>query len=513
MWKTRFIAVVLIAAGMWIGHFDYTHKVTTDTNQNQVSVSTSTASAATTSSSATITDTATTSSTTVPIKAATKSQTNDLFKLGLDLSGGVYLEYQVDVSSIPPADVPNAMAQLRDLIEKRVNTFGVSEPVVQTKNPGLFGLGDGTKTQRLVVQLPGVDTVEQAKQAIGGVPVLEFREPLPKAEVDAILKARQEKEEALAKGLPYTNPLADQPIDKFALGGKNLSRASLQFDSSSKTPGGQPIVSLEFDQEGGKLFADLTKRNAGGTIAIYVDGKLISNPTVGLEFAKTGITGGKAIISGNFTVDSAKELANRLNDGALPVDKMDVVESRTIGATLGERAIAAGEQAAMWGLLVVVIFMVVWYRLPGVVAAISLCMYTVIILALFKIIPVTLTAPGIAGFILSIGMAVDANILIFERMKEELRGGRTIHDAIKEGFSRAWPSTRDGNLSSTISAVILFWFGSSLVKGFALTFIIGILVSLFSAITLTRTFLFAIAPEKTTETTKKLFGAGFFNSK
>jgi protein-export membrane protein SecD len=191
---------------------------------------------------------------------------------------------------------------------------------------------------------------------------------------------------------------------------------------------------------------------------------------------------------------------------------MTPVESRTIGATLGERAITAGTHAAVWGLIIVIAFMIIWYRLPGLVAAVSLCIYTVLILALFKIIPVTLTAPGIAGFILSIGMAVDANILIFERMKEELKGGRTIHDAITEGFSRAWPSTRDGNLSSIISAVILFWFGSSLVKGFALTFLIGILVSLFSAITLTRTFLLAVAPEKTTESTKKLFGAGFFNS-
>jgi preprotein translocase subunit SecD len=468
MFKTRIIAIALILAGIWVGYTDLTKVVA---NENEPG--------------------------------------NGLVKLGLDLSGGIYLEYKVDVTSLQPSEVPDAMDALRDLIERRVNVFGVSEPVVQTKNPGLFGGGDGSKEQRLTIQLPGVDDVEKAKEAIGLIPTLEFREHRPDDELQAILDAKDACATIELDGGECTDPLASEPIHvPGRLGGKNLSRASLQFDQSGGTPGGRPVISLEFDSEGGKLFAELTKENAGGTIPIYVDGELISEPSVSTEYAQTGITGGQAIISGSFTIEEAKDLAWRLNAGALPVDKMELVESRTIGATLGEKAFEAGVTAGAWGLLLVALFLIVWYRLPGLVAVIALGIYVSLVLAVFKFVPVTITAAGIAGFILSIGMAVDANILIFERMKEELKGGRTLHDAIAEGFSRAWPSIRDGNLSSIISAVILFWFGTSLVEGFALTFMIGILLSMFSAITLTRTILLSIAPSDSDGIVRTLFGSG-----
>jgi preprotein translocase subunit SecD len=478
MFKTRFIAILLILAGVFVGQYVYTKQI------------------------------------------SNPEHAGGLFKLGLDLSGGIYLEYLVDVTSLNPSEIPDAMEALRDLIERRINdsaesgvsgAFGVLEPVVQIKNPGLFGLGDGTQEQRLTVQIPGEEDVQKAKDIIDELPVLEFREHRSQEELEEIISAQQEIQDAVANEIEdfEPNPIAFEPIHKIGdLTGRNLKRASMQFQQQTGYPAGEPVVQLEFDAEGAKMFAQLTKENAGGTIPIYVDGELISEPTVSMKFAQSGITGGTAIISGNFTVESAKDLAWRLNAGALPVDKMTLLESRTIGATLGDVAFDAGVKAATIGLILVSIFLVLWYRLPGLIAVGSLAIYLVLVLAFFKLIPVTLTAAGIAGFILSIGMAVDANILIFERMKEELRGGRTLHDAIGEGFARAWPSIRDGNLSSIITAVILFWFGTSLVEGFAFTFGIGILLSMFSAITLTRTFLFAIAPSDSDGIIRKLFGSG-----
>ncbi len=469
MFKTRFLAVVLIVAGILIGNFDYTKNINSADEEPQ------------------------------------------LFKLGLDLSGGIYLEYSVDVSSIPQAEVKDAMAALRDLIERRVNMFGVSEPIVQTKQPGLFGMGDGTKEQRLIVELPGVDDVKKAQEAIGMIPVLEFREHRPAEELEAILAAKEELRLAVTEEREDFEPnlLAFEDIHVIGdLTGRFLDRASLQFDTSGAVPGGEPIVLLDFNKEGAKMFTELTKENAGGSIPIYVDGEMISNPRVGVEYAKTGITGGTAQISGGFTAKGAKDLAWRLNAGALPVDKLELLESRGIGATLGEKALEAGIQAGILGLLLVAIFLILWYRLPGLIAVASLSLYLIIMLALFKTIPVALTAAGIAGIILSIGMAVDANILIFERMKEELRAGRTLEDAIREGFSRAWPSIRDGNLSSLITAIILFWFGTSLVEGFALTFGLGIMISMFSAITISRTFLLAVSPSDSNGFIRKLFSSG-----
>ena len=469
MFKIRFLAVLLIVAGIFIANFDYTKNIASENEEPQ------------------------------------------LFKLGLDLSGGIYLEYLVDVSSIPQVEVKDAMAALRDLIERRVNMFGVSEPIVQTKQPGLFGLGDGTREQRLIVELPGVDNVKKAQEAIGMIPVLEFRENRPAEELEAIIAAKEDLRLAVEEQRENfePDPLAFEDIHVVGeLTGRFLDRASLQFDTSGATPGGEPIVLLNFNSEGAKMFTELTKKNAGGSIPIYVDGEMISNPSVGLEYAKTGITGGTAQISGGFEAKEAKDLAWRLNSGALPVDKLELLESRGIGATLGEKALEAGIQAGIWGLLLVALFLIVWYRLPGLIAVLALSLYLIIMLALFKIVPVAITAAGIAGIILSIGMAVDANILIFERMKEELRAGRTLEDAIREGFSRAWPSIRDGNLSSLITAIILFWFGTSLVEGFALTFGLGIMISMFSAITISRTFLLAISPSDSDGLIRKLFSSG-----
>ncbi len=255
------------------------------------------------------------------------------------------------------------------------------------------------------------------------------------------------------------------------------------------------------------MFADITKNNVGKSLAIFLDGAPISAPTIREE-----ITGGIAQISGNFTPEEAKQLVGRLNSGALPVP-ISLVSTQTIGPTLGALAVDAGVKAALIGFLVIAIFLTLWYRLPGLIAVIALCLYVGIVLALFKLIPVTLTAAGIAGFIISIGMAVDANVLIFERIKEEIRNGRTLADAMHTGFARAWTSIRDSNKSSIITALILFWFGTSLIQGFALTFGIGVLASMLSAILISRLFLYALGIKKQNALTGFLFGSGFSSAK
>jgi len=472
--RIPFIAVLLITISIAIGYFDCTYNVASPDKEEQ------------------------------------------LFKYGLDLSSGIHLEYLVDVSSIPVEDVDNIMEQLRSLIEQRVNMFGVSEPIVQTKSSGLFGLGSETKERKLIVQLPAVDSLEEAQAAIGGIPVLEFRDNRPvedSEKIQEILAAREEFRTALIeKRADYQpNPLAFEEIHlKTDLTGRFLESASYQYDPSLRVvnPNNAHSVSLKFNPEGAKLFAELTKKNAGRTVPIYVDGNLISNPSVSEEFANTGITGGTAEISGGFDgKTAAKDLAWRLNSGALPVDKLELSTSRPIGAAFGEKALHSGIQAGIWGFALVALFLILWYRLPGLLAVLALGIYIVLILALFKILPVTITVAGIAGLILSIGMAVDANILIFERMKEEWRAGGTLEDAIREGFARAWPSIRDSNLSSIITAIVLFWFGTILIKGFAITFTIGVLVSMFSAITISRTLLLTtVSFLKNRYAIEKLFG-------
>ncbi len=391
------------------------------------------------------------------------------FKLGLDLSGGSHLVYEANVAGLPIADIPDAMSSLREVIERRVNAFGVAEPIVQVEQVG-FG---ESASHRLIVELPGVTDVKQAIEMINITPTLEFK--------------------------MLADPTDPVNFVSSGLTGRFLKRAQVIFNQQSLGPS----ISLEFNEEGVKRFAELTRSIVGQPLAIYLDGVELSAPVVREE-----ITDGRAEISGQFSVDEAKSLVRNLNLGALPVP-ITLASTETIGATLGHDAITKGLNAGLIGLAIVALFMIVWYRLPGVIAVISLAMYLVLMLAIFKLLPVTLTAAGIAGLILSVGMALDANVLIFERLKEELLAGKDIHEAIGEGFARAWFAIRDSNLSSIISAIVLFWFGTAVIKGFALTLLIGIVVSLFTAITVTRTLLLAVAPKHKKPFNKFLFGTGF----
>jgi len=373
-------------------------------------------------------------------------------KLGLDLQGGVHLVLLADMKDITPEDRNNALDAAEQIIERRVNLFGVAEPLIQTAKVG----GD----YRIIVELPGVTDVSQALNLIGKTAQLDFREPVeasPSATISAF----------------------EQNFKKTNLTGKDLKRAQLSFSQQT----GEPQVSLEFNSEGAKKFEEITGRNVKKTVAIYLDDELISAPTV-----QEKITGGNAVITGRFTTAEAKNLAIQLNAGALPVP-IKVVEQRNVGPTLGAASIQKSFVAGVVGLLIIVFFMIANYGLNGLLADIALLIYTAVVFAIFKILPVTLTLAGIAGFILSIGMAVDANILIFERIKEEIRWGKEKEAAIDLGFNRAWSSIRDSNISSLITCAILFWMGIGIIRGFALTLAIGILVSMFSAITVTKTFL------------------------
>ncbi len=609
------------------------------------------------------------------------------FKLGLDLQGGTHLVYDADVSGISYKDRDSAIEGVRDVIERRVNAFGVSEPIVQTNKTSS---GD----YRVIVELAGIKDVNEAIKMIGETPLLEFKEKgagnkeltpeqqqqlteyndkaLARAEevlgkllsggdFSALAKEYSEDQETkdsggdlgwiteadnyeiasiaatLKKGeitkdlvttsngyeIVYledkrekTNPFSGEPdkevlashllicyegaqgcesglskeeaynkiyelkkqatpdnfsdlvkenstepgasetggelgwfgggtmvkpfedtvfnqevgtisdiietdfgyhliykkaernvieykvkhifintmTDKDIIGedynwknteltGKNLKRASVHFNPND----GSPEVSLEFDSEGANMFADITERNIGNQVAIFLDNYLISAPIVNEK-----ITGGKAVISGNFNIKEAKLLAQRLNAGALPVP-ISLVSQKTVGASLGEHSIQASLKASILGLILIAIFMIVVYRLYGILATISLAAYGIFVLAIFKIIPVTLTLSGLAGFILSIGMAVDANVLIFERIKEELKKAIPLENAIDEGFKKAWPSIRDGNFSTIITCIILIVFTTGVVKGFAITLILGILVSMFSAIVITKNLLMLFA--------------------
>ncbi len=412
------------------------------------------------------------------------------FKLGLDLSGGSHLVYQADVSAVPSNEVKSSMDALRDVIERRVNLFGVSEPVVQVEHAGLIS-GSG---ERLIVDLPGVTDVKQAIQMIGQTPVLEFKIEASKEDKLKPIEAKIDKDGKIV--LPEID-LNSQYVST-ELTGRYLEKAILVFDPTTR----EPRVDLQFDETGTKLFAEITKNNIGKTVAIFLDGAPISTPVVREE-----IPNGTAVISGGFTPNEAKMLVGRLNSGALPVP-ISLLSTQTIGATLGESAVKAGVKAAVIGFILVALFLIFWYRLPGLIAVFALCFYTAILLAIFKLLPVTLTAAGIGGFIISLGMAVDANVLIFERMKEEIKNGHSIHDGIHAGFKRAWTSVRDSNTSSIITSIILFWLGTPLIKGFALTFGLGVLVSMFSAITVSRIFLFALGIKNSNKFTRFLFSSG-----
>lgn len=505
---------------------------------------------------------------------------NKPYRLGLDLQGGSHLIYEANVTAVPAGDRADALEGVRDVIERRVNAFGVSEPVVQTSRSG--------DAWRIIVELAGIKDINQAIKMIGETPILEFKEQgaeapktltdeqkkemekynaeakkkadsvlkqaLNKGDFSALAKASSEDLGSKEKGgelgwfsegsmvkpfedtvkslkdgfisgklvstqfgyhiikrigtrevekdgkkvteynashiLIKTKAEADylagkeQQWEITGLSGKQLTKAMVQFDPNS----GLPTVSLEFNDEGKKLFGEITERNVGKYVAIFLDGEPISVPVV-----NEPIRDGKAVISGNFTVASAKQLVQRLNAGALPVP-VALVSQQTVGASLGMDSLNKSLYAGLIGFLAVAIFMIALYRLPGLLAVLALTLYTFISLSIFKMIPVTLSLAGIAGFILSVGMAVDANVLIFERTKEELRRGLSITQAINEGFGRAWLSIRDSNVSSLLTCLILMWFGTSVIKGFAVTLSLGILVSMFSAITVTRVLLHFFGP-------------------
>lgn len=403
------------------------------------------------------------------------------FKLGLDLSGGTQLVYKADLTQIQGADTAESLAALRDTIERRVNLFGVSEPIVQTQH--VSAAISGVAEDRLIIELPGVTDTQKAIELIGQTPVLEFR----------MLKAGKDLSTATASST------FDEYFEKASITGKDLASSELQFQGQGVS---QAVVVLHFNANGAQLFADLTRKNIDRVFGIFLDGQPISTPVI-----REAIPDGTAVISGSFTPEGAKELARNLNYGALPVP-IELQYTQTVSGTLGAEAVQDGVMAALWGVVAVVIFMIVWYRLPGFLAGIALLLYIVVSLALFQLIPVTLTAAGIAAFILSIGMAVDANVLIFERMKEEMKGGKHVAEAIQDGFGRAWPSIRDSNISSMITAVILFMFGTSLIKGFALVFGLGVLISMITAISVSRTFLMALGIHSKSRMTHFLFGSG-----
>ncbi len=380
------------------------------------------------------------------------------FRLGLDLLGGTHLVYKADLSGVKGQSSSDAMSGVRDVIERRVNLFGVAEPLVQIES-----------TDRLIVELAGIKDVNQAISMIGQTPFLEFKEERAPAETQAIADA-QKKGQQLDQD-PYFKPTG--------LTGKYLTGSKVTFDTTTY----QPQVNLELNSEGAKLFADITKRNLNKRVAIYLDGMPISIPVVQSE-----IPNGNAVITGKFTTKEAKDLAGRLNAGALPVPIM-LVSQQTIGPSLGQDSLDKSLRAGLYGLLLVALFMIVFYRLPGVISVLALLIYIAIVLAIYKIIPVTLTLAGIAGFILSLGIAVDANVLIFARLREELKGGKTLTQAVHDGFHRAWFSIRDSHVTSILGALVLYIFSTSVVKGFALTLGIGVLVSLFTATVVARTFL------------------------
>jgi protein-export membrane protein SecD len=538
------------------------------------------------------------------------------FRLGLDLQGGTHLVYEADVSNIPEADRGDALNGARDIIERRVNVFGVDEPLVQVSR-------NASGDYRVIVELAGIKDVNEAIKMIGETPLLEFKEldnsqesESAKAEKLKQLNAaiKTEAEKALAKAITnqdlnavateYSSNgsvdntawyneqddaaliaavksaekgkvlnkiyesatgyeilkledvrdqaeafsdtktgLKDYQINRLVfsyadadsiqtewkntnLTGKYLKRATVQFNPNDNSP----EVSLEFDDEGAKLFEEITDRNVGSPVAIFLDGFAISTPTVNEK-----ITGGQASISGSFTTQEAKLLAQRLNSGALPVP-IALISQETIDASLGMDSIDKSLKSGLIGLLLIAIFMIVYYRLPGLASVLALAVYGLTVLAIFKAAPivlglivvvaiialmmisfsdlkifnsglslllilfgvllftyilksVTLTLSGLAGFVLSMGMAVDANVLIFERMKEELRAGKPLKLAIDEGFRRAWPSIRDGNITTILICFILIFFGTGTIKGFGTVLFIGVVISMFSAIVISHNLL------------------------
>ncbi len=397
---------------------------------------------------------------------------------GLDLQGGLQVLLEADV---PEGEVVTSadMQTVRTVIENRVNGLGVTEPVVQVSG-----------TRRILVELPGFEKTEDAIALIKETGLLEF--------VDAGSTRLVEGVEVLTDAqAPSTSPSATATADATApsptpattpliyhtvMTGAALDTVNVGTDSL-----GSPSIDFKLTSEGSKVFADYTSNNIGTYLAIVLDGKVISSPVI-----HNAITDGQGQISGSFTIESANQLAVQLRYGALPVP-LRVARTETVGPSLGQDSLRRSMTAGIIGLGTVILFMLLYYRLPGFLADLALALYALTSLSIYRYLPVTFTLPGIAGFILSVGMAVDANVLIFERLKEELRAGRSLQSAVEAAWSRAWPSIRDSNISTLITCLILIWFGStfgaSIVKGFAVTLAIGVLVSMFTAIIVTRTFL------------------------
>lgn len=497
------------------------------------------------------------------------------FKLGLDLRGGVHLVYQADLDNVPEGEREEKMEALRDLIERRINIFGIAEPIVQIS-------GD-----RLIVEIAGVFDAEEAVSMIGETPLLEFKESVSEEDLPDDVKeeiarlsaeAKEKAEEVLEKArsgefefeelarqysedegsketggdlgwfgkgmmveefeeaafdlkegeitedlietifgyhiikktgeeteegkIRASHILIEKPSTgehfigwkNTELSGEHLKTARLGLDSVTKI---SLLIELEFTEEGSKIFEEVTARNVGKPLAIFLDGKSIIDTTgdgkitdedLYAPMVQEKISGGKAVITGESSRERAEQIVSRLRAGALPVP-ITLISQQSVGPTLGAASLNQSLRAGLWGLLAVVIFMILFYRLPGLLASFSLIIYALLILALFKLIPVTLTMAGIGGLILSIGMAIDANILIFSRLREELKKDASPSIALEESFRRAWPSIRDGNITTLIVALILLILGTGFVKGFSVTLTIGILISMFSAIIITKNFL------------------------
>jgi preprotein translocase subunit SecD len=394
---------------------------------------------------------------------------------GLDLKGGSHLLFEADMTGIPDSDRENAINSSKEIISRRVDLYGVTEPLIQSSiNNGNY---------RIIVELPGVSDTKEAIALIGQTAQLDFREEPPKEWLES--EEASPSEDTVASIISYT------PTD---LTGKDLTKAEVQFDQSR---GGSPVVGLQFTSDGKNKFAEITKRNIGKRLAIFLDDMLLTAPIV-----NQAITNGDAIISGDFSIEEARSLAIQLNAGALPVP-VKVIEERTVGATLGQDSVYKSIRAGVIGLSIVIAFMALYYGWLGIIADMALVVYGLLTLAIYKLIPITLTLPGLAGFVLSVGMAVDSNILIFERMKEEQRRGKAWQVAMELGFGRAWDSIKDANVATLITTFVLLnpfeWSllpTSGMARGFAITLGLGVLISLFTGIMVTRTFLRVLYSKK-----------------
>lgn len=394
-------------------------------------------------------------------------------KQGLDIQGGMQVVLQADMSQIDEADREVALESAREVILKRVDLYGINEPVVQTSVRG--------DDYRLLVELAGVSDANQALQLVGQTAQLEFK---------LLNQEKASQPEATISAVAYLDS-----FDETGLTGKQLKRSTVQFDPNTK----EPVIALEFDGEGTKIFGEVTQNHIGEILAIFLDGFPVTLPRI-----NGAILTGTAQLSGGFTLDEAKQLNIQLNAGALPVP-ITVLEQRTIGASLGQTSVTQSMQAGLVGIGLVMLFMILYYGFKGFLASLALVVYAILTVAVYKLLGVTLTLPGIAGLLLSVGMAVDANILIFERMKEELRAEKPFAQALELGFGRSWDSIKDANLATIMTALVLinpmnftFLNTSGLVRGFGITLLIGVVISLFTGVVVTRTFLrlFLAAPKE-----------------